>query len=688
MRIHTHHSLASQAFSSKEKRLCYFEEQPGDFKIKDLGYKETYVNAYNTVADKSAKAWEATKEFNVSEAGRWVYDQGANVANWTKDQVSQAPKNVQSLWRWISNNPSLKEQERVNMLSSLQEFMVSAPTPLVQLVADAIEKSSTAPVTPEQLTALMDHRNWIAAFNSDALVQQKNSDDFYLKNDVAHRTPLWLLQTVDLNQRKAIFEQYVGGFIPANIQEKHADLFGDATGKPQDKSDALLKNRPQILGAMQAMLGGELPADDKKNGKPSYILAFESLEQRYKADSGFNTPQLRHDATRASKNPNAPSFFAGAKKLQVLDDKVLQVVQEDIQKKQEKTNLNIAEVRDGLTQLDAKTKLREATTILSRMEPWEKAVMIGVLIYGAIKFPKATMAVLGTYLAVKYVGGVQDPLGAGLKKVKEGWDYVLGKGEDAKGSVGWNHEKDPAKVAETMTHFIEGEDQQNVVEEAKVLAVLNAKSMSELSRAYVTDGKGFTLNLELLYGERKNIPPYLKQEDHCRAMTQAVGYLLFSHYRSTTEGLTDKDVKMVSSRMANLQPGKSWTDELRQNPKLNSVYSNLILKGKASASGDSRQLHQFVLEQVGGVDAVAQSKAFESQKIALLTAAQQGTRGAEPIRISQEGGDVLLRKDDTTPPARIPLSQFIATDVSVILEKYIAWRTDAAKRTKTSNPLN
>jgi hypothetical protein len=140
--------------------------------------------------------------------------------------------------------------------------------------------------------------------------------------------------------------------------------------------------------------------------------------------------------------------------------------------------------------------------------------------------------------------------------------------------------------------------------------------------------------------------------------------------------------------MANLQPGKSWTDELRQNPKLNSVYSNLILKGKASASGDSRQLHQFVLEQVGGVDAVAQSKAFESQKIALLTAAQQGTRGAEPIRISQEGGDVLLRKDDTTPPARIPLSQFIATDVSVILEKYIAWRTDAAKRTKTSNPLN
>lgn len=631
------HSLAHKQFSTKEQRLCY--EQP------ETGATRFGLNTEKIKSDVSG-AWNWTKE-KTGNAFNWTKNQLDSGTQWTAAQVSKLPNGVQRMWRFITLNPSVEEEQKTNMISSLQNFLVSAPPAVTDLVGYAVERMGPTNLTPEQLAALTDHRNWAKAFNDPQVWQDQTSDDFYHKQDDEHRMPSWLLKTLKIEQRKQIYQDYVTTFVPEGVRKKFDTVFGARDVNDKDRQDVLVQNRDKISLAMQAMLGGDMPKPEQDPGNTIQDIAFEGLQERYNAKGNFKSPLMTRDAQRSTFNPDAPSFFTGAMKHGVLPQDVVQALQTTLKNDADAENLSGVVLHDKLLKLDTNIKIQDANNILGKMETWEKAALLLIAAYALVKHTKLAIGGVLTYLGIKYIGGVKDPLGSGIGKVKEGWDYLAGKTEKMSGNLLFNHEKDPASVAKTMVRFARGEDLHNVEDEAYILSVLNAKTMTQLSNAYIRDEKGWSLNLELLFGGRKNIPPHFKDKDYCQSMTNAIGYLLFSHYRSVNPG--DPDVKTVTDRMASLDFTESWEQAQRKDVKLGKMYDALIVKGKMSAGTDSRQLHKFVEDQIGKfiVTPTGHTPNLPGNRSQNIAAAQPGSRG-------NTGGSSPKEGDRTAPAQKAP----------------------------------
>ncbi len=545
--------------------------------------------------EKVTKAWSWTKD-RAADFGGWSAEKYANaksvIGPWTDAALLNMPKHVQALWRKISLNPSIEEETKIQMLSSLQEFMLSAPAPVVDLVAIAVSKIAPDKLATDHLEALTNHQEWIRAFKSQELLLDATSQDFYNSNQKVMHTPTLLLMTLEKQERLELYKLYVDSFIHKDVQAEHHTVFGDDVRDDKKRMGPLVANRDKIADAMQTMLTGTPPQNDPD--KSAQDIAFESLEKRYK-----NNPALvQREAEKALRDPKALTLFNGAKNLGVFPPEVLDTINTKLTFRNEDRERAIIGVRDRRSAEAAKINAKEAANILDRMEGWEKLALIAVIGYVAIKHTKLAVGGLLVYLGFKYIGNVQDPLGAGAQKIKEGADYLRGKNHKARNALGWDHEKTPEEMAEAMVRFAEGEDLHNIEEEAEVLMTLSGKTLSELSNAFSITKTGWNLDLKLLYGSQKNIPPYFKNQDHCRAMTRAVGYMFFALYRSNHPG--DAEVKAVSDRMARLDDSMKWMDELAkpQNAQLARSYENLVVRGKTEGYSDTRQLHKFIETQV------------------------------------------------------------------------------------------
>ncbi len=578
-----------------------------------------------------------------------------NAAEYVKDTANAVTKRSADFLRGVFDGlkgDDYNEKRKQEMTKKLADFVTTAPSNLVELVANAVKEYSPNDLTPEQFEGLIDHRNWIQAFsdiqifNDNKAVDnrgvvtklfQKGTYVTYGHNWSVH-TVKALLLSMEPKNRISLYEEYVGNFIPKDVryEPKFKNYFGAPNQDPKERSALMLDKRAKILGAMSAMLGGDLPPDD--TDRLVEDLAFNSLDKHYRGEKGFNSMGLRKDAQQDKKDPNAPSFFAGAKKLGVLTPKVLEKVYADVSAMKENEEINTAKVQDELTHADAAVHIKEANNVLSRMEGWEKLALFGLVIAAAWKYPTQVMIALGTYLGVKYIGGVKDPLGSGVAKSVEFYNYLAGKNEDVRGSLGWKHDKTPAEMANTMVRFAQGEDLHNVEEEAKALVRLNGKTMAELSKAFAISSKGgWKLEMPMLFGGEQNVPRYFKDDEHRLTSTQSVAYVLFSHYRASTQGAADPEVKIINDRMRDLPFGNSWIKAMEDNPDLGKMYYRVVLRGKMSASGDSRQLHKFTTQLV--MDHAAATPKPSPDPNANVLSPQSGGVGTRGIDAPQLGQD-------------------------------------------------
>lgn len=575
---------SARTFSLAEGRLCFHgPESAPDQPMLDAA------------KEKVSKAWSWTKD-RAGEFRGWSVEKYTNaksvIGPWTDAALLNMPKHVQSLWRYISSNPSVAEETKMQMLSNLQEFMLSAPAPVVDIVALAVSNMAPDKLATDHLEALTNHVEWIRAFKSPDFLADQISQEFYQSSEKQKHTPEFLLKTLDKSERLELYKLYVDSFIHKDVQAEHHTVFGDDVANDKKRMGSLVANRETIASAMQTMITGDIPQNDPD--KSIQDIAFESLEKRYKNDPSL----VQREAEKALRDPSALTLFNGAKKLGVFPPDVLDVINTKLAHRKEDRERMIVGVQDRRSAMEAKVRVKEASNILDRMETWEKLALIAVIGYAAVRHTKLAVTGLLVYLGFKYIGNVQDPLGAGARKLKEGADYLSGKNQKARNALGWDHEKTPEEMAESMVRFAEGEDLHNIEEEAEVLMTLSGKTLAELSNAFSVTKTGWNLDLKLLYGSQKNIPPYLKSEDHCRAMTRAVGYIFFALYRSNHPG--DPEVKAVSDRMARLDDNTTWMDELKKpgNEQLARSYENLVVRGKLDGYKDARQLHTFIETQV------------------------------------------------------------------------------------------
>lgn len=497
---------------------------------------------------------------------------------------------------WFARDPNARNV----FVNQALNFVNTAPPALVAKMTEQLRAKPESERTFELLDQLTRQDAWINALGSI------NFTDAPTANFRTASTPLNLLKDLPLNDRKSIFEAYVTSYIPAAVRSRRLPSVFTPDGSAPNA---------EVIDALR-MMTGMLPPPAPTVANTSRDLARESLQHHFFTRCSTNNTQLvddyrrnladqrrYQDQARAHREdpssvplPREPiSLFVGARNLDVFSPQVLeQLRQVDLGHNQVATN-----VIDNLSRLESETRVRESVGFLDRMEGWEKMAFIGLLAYFGMKHKKAAGGLFLAYLGVKYVGGIQDPLGSGMLAVREAMASVRGVSTSVRRRVGLGGSATPEEIANDMVRFASREDLHGVQEEAEVLTLLNGFNLNRVAAAFNTDGppgSPWRLNLTMLFGNSRDIPAYLRNNDRAQQAAQSMAYMLFSRFRE--QNPSDPDVRLVVERMARRDARCNWMQQLCNDPVLARAYQNCVVRGKMLAAGDDRTVLKFIQDQL------------------------------------------------------------------------------------------
>ncbi len=623
------HTYGLGKISLKEKRLCHLDLPTSTEvanKIKDAGeYLKRNIQSFT----------EATGEI-VGASGKFLVDLPSGLANGLVEA-------------WKEQVPSISKEDVYKFLYKASEFFTGIP-----YLGEKVNQYFKGKVNFEKLKHLVEHANWIAVFERYQDVLTGQSADDVKKLAVKERglgnhgmsEVLDFMATLDIQDRQRIFAEYVGKYIPENLQSLPQGIAQDKNADLKQKFDAI--NTAGKVGTFTKAMGGMLGVtnkDELTKDPEALKIAKRALEGRY----GLGGPNptitngLLNDykgtlrfhqlaglkAVRTSpdelKKQAPDSLFKGALELGVIDASDLQVLSKDLADLEDLKQKAIGDARKKVNVVRGdmdKELQKEASTYIdvwNNMGGAEKLILMAGGIYAAYKYKTAAMLVALAYFGRKFLSKDDDPLHTasvwmqnGVKKGQNAFNKQLGI------TVGDEVATMNSQVT-TMAEFItklHPRETKVLTDQAAVLTMMYEMPLKVLSAGFnmcggfgewclaAQPGSAFDTQMKII-AERNGVKNGYKQL-FCGRGTQVQPWLnetisFLFYKRAAKDPANKEDVEIVENAIAKFPSGTSPQHEFGkpENQEAAQAYMRLVRKGHNGAAGDNQTIGSFIEDELG-----------------------------------------------------------------------------------------
>jgi hypothetical protein len=505
------------------------------------------------------------------------------------------------------------------------------------------------------VTNLTDHTQWIETFRENPSLLT-NPNVSILPTNVSFG-PFELLASLRLEERKAIYMQYVDTFIPAEVQETIGGP-GWMNKNPLDRYDIIRQggNMPKVNAALGGILGLEgwdanlTNITDKQEAKNLAQNSIKSYYRISKDNPNYVSEGLQSDymqtvrlqplggldvfATDPDKliNGIGPSRFRGALMTGVLDRSKLEIVAGGLKELEHKIRLSRANVRSHLSYY-AESNEREFTKEAETLrDTWdglggiEKLVLAGAITFGLWKstFVRTiAMGGVGAYFFQKFVMKHDDP----VKKWSELLGGISGKVKDVNARA-FGSEVTPGYVEDTATRsnkiidFLDDYSRFHLERQSIGFGILHDLPMGELAKRFTMDDTQpahLDLKDPVLHGlieaalekrgwSQERYKEFFADPKNCEQVSEALSYVFFVKANEKRENKTK--IEFVMDTLRKFPPGTSLSVfgeaardfentipnvQLRMEfQRAHEIYVRLTNEGSEMAYGSTQTLGQFL----------------------------------------------------------------------------------------------
>lgn len=524
-------------------------------------------------------------------------------------------KGIRDVW-----NEQTSNDEMLSLISQTADFFRDVPS-LGDDLGRFIELKA---LDQKQMFNMVSHELWVDAFATENIFTDPQTPTAPGNTDVK---PVDFLLSLDPEERKKVYFEYVDTFIPTNLQGK-----AQPVAKDEDASSRFSRLQPDQRDTFNGALGAILGIDKWQNLKgnvnadESKTLAEKSLTQHYRTDksdfarmSNNGLVNELNDAKQSAKfgghtfdldNPKeiarymAPGRLKGLLTQNVLSKENFRMLAGGVQEIEVLDNLargNAAQQLSVLTKATKQSLKKEANTL---MDTWnnlngvETALLCVGLAYLLFKNDTARklgLGLTGAYFVQKFVFRQSDPIAVWSSFLNPTADKVLdvaktGIGDPAslKGTSELNHR------AEIYVNLLSPYDRDHMEKESVAMALMHEIPLPLLAEAFVMNGPeghkwemnvrpGSPLDLQLAEvmakrGWSKDYRTYFKDPKNVKYLTQAMGLVFYKIAKDSRDG-TDKDVASVENVWNKMPAGAGL-------PYLPSPYTNVNYKPYNMMSDD------------------------------------------------------------------------------------------------------
>ncbi|UPA23013.1 hypothetical protein K8942_02260 [Candidatus Peribacteria bacterium] len=528
--------------------------------------------------------WVQDRPGRMVEGVTWMT---GSVAAWLAKEIIQIPagllRGIKAVWEQETNN-----EEMLSLIGQTAAFFRDVPT-LGDDLGRFIELKA---LDKQQMFNMVSHELWVDAFATENIFDEPQTPVDPANTGVK---PADFLLSLDPEERKKVYFEYVDTFIPTNLQ-------GDAKPivKDEDASRRFIRLKNEQKDTFNGALGAILGIDKWQNLKgnvnanESKTLAEKSLTQHYRTNksdfarmSNNGLVNDLNDAKQFAKfgghtfdldNPKeiarymAPSRLKGMLTQNVLSKENFRKLAGGIQEIEYLERLAIGKTEQNLSVLTKATKQslkKEANTL---MDTWnnlngvETVLLCAGLAYLLYKSDTAKtvgLGLAGAYFVQKFGFRQDDPIAV--------WSSFLNSSVDAGSELGKSAIGDPASLkgtselrhrAEIYVNLLSPHDRDHMDKESVALALMHEIELPLLAEAFVMNGQeghkwemnikpGSPLDLQLAEvmakrGWSKDYRTYFKDPKNVKYLTQAMGLVFYKIAKDSHDG-TDKDVAAVEN---------------------------------------------------------------------------------------------------------------------------------------------
>lgn len=516
-------------------------------------------------------------------------------------------KGIRDVW-----NEQTSNDEMLSLISQTADFFRDVPS-LGDDLGRFIELKA---LDQKQMFNMVSHELWVDAFATENIFTDPQTPAAPGNTDVK---PVDFLLSLDPEERKKVYFEYVDTFIPTNLQGK-----AQPVAKDEDASSRFSRLQPDQRDTFNGALGAILGIDKWQNLKgnvntdESKTLAEKSLTQHYRTNksdfarmSNNGLVNELNDAKQSAQfgghtfdldNPKeiarymAPGRLKGLLTQNVLSKENFRMLAGGVQEIEVLDNLargNTAQQLSVLTKATKQSLKKEANTL---MDTWNNlngvetallCVGLAYLLFKSDTARKLGLGLTGAYFVQKFVLRQNDPIAVWSSFLNPTADKVLdvaktGIGDPAslKGTSELNHR------AEIYVNLLSPYDRDHMEKESVAMALMHEIPLPLLAEAFVMNGPeghkwemnvrpGSPLDLQLAEvmakrGWSKDYRTYFKDPKNVKYLTQAMGLVFYKIAKDSRDG-TDKDVASVENVWNKMPAGAGL-------PYLPSPYTNVNYK--------------------------------------------------------------------------------------------------------------
>jgi hypothetical protein len=667
--MNTHiHPFRHQAYSSKEKRLCFDSATPAP------------AEAPRTPVEQVADFLKLVSKKGVE------YSADAMTAL-AKVYISIPHGVLQGIEKAYQDHFPSKE-ELISFLHSVSEYFEGFP-----FLGKHINEYLTKLKDYKVLSHLVEHKNWMYVFekHQDLLQDERGAANDKISMILATETDegriavLKFLSTLEVNDKKNIFVEYLGKYVPEDIQRRELGptMAFNEGASPVQKFDAL--KEANKLDTFSQVMNGVLGMSDPEvlramDNKDAFRLSTEVLERYYNTRSNtvnhallkdYKDALLYHELSglplsqispEQLRDRLPPSLFKGALKMGVVDRSNLQKLSKNVEEfvqREAVAHDHIVRKRNALkgdTDQMLDNKGRSMKDMWVKAEPLERLALI-VAAGAALAYSKTARFVggglLATYFTLMFVRKDDSPGDTILNAV----DTVIGKVTKKQQQVtGLPHEVTPGAQVNAILEYLRKnnpDDVETMENEAMSLSLMEDLPLHVLASNFRLIGDGSygnwcldvsqsgTFQRQMTDIMSKYKLKHRYKEFFCANDTEARG-----HINNTVSSLfydiAARDpanapyVQIVESAKKGMDANRSFFKELQKPEylKAREAYAFMVGQGKRmiSSSTGTQTVKEFILEHKGLAASRRKSDKREAVKESDAEARERADIAKFPLR--------------------------------------------------------